>query len=82
MYSSITFFSASFAIFFLFCLLCYVLLFFLFCLLCYVLLFFLFCLLCYVLLFFLFFLLCLVSFPDPAFLESGSGTFRAISCIC
>ena len=25
---------------------------------------------------------CVVSFPDPAFLESGSGTFRAISCIC
>ena len=24
----------------------------------------------------------LVSFPDPAFIESGSGTFRAISCIC
>ena len=23
----------------------------------------------------------LVSFPDPAFIESGSGTFRAISCI-
>ena len=27
-------------------------------------------------------LLMLVSFPDPAFIESGSGTFRAISCIC
>ena len=25
--------------------------------------------------------LLLVSFPDPAFIESGSGTFRAISCI-
>ena len=26
-------------------------------------------------------LFAIVSFPDPAFIENGSGTFRAISCI-